>query len=153
MKPAHTDPAARTAVAGQPSSRRFVPGLLLCLMLTLNAHGQTPGATASAAAAVQTTTAYVIKFKVKPGSNAAFENAMGEMMAQVRAQEPGNLYCDLLRLPQDPQTYVVMERYQDAQATKAHGESAYIKKLGEALMSGLLDGPPELQELVFVRSK
>lgn len=153
MKPTHTNSAARPPAAGQPSSRRFVSAFLLCLMQTLNAHGQTPDATASAAAAVQSTTAYVIKFKVKPGSNTAFENAMGAMMAQVRAQEPGNLYCDLLRLPQDPQTYVVMERYQDAQATKAHGESAYIKKLGEALMSGLLDAPPELQELVFVRSK
>jgi hypothetical protein len=35
----------------------------------------------------------------------------------------------------------------------AHSESEYIEKLGAALQIGLLDGPPELQELVFIRSK
>jgi hypothetical protein len=41
----------------------------------------------------------------------------------------------------------------DFEASSAHGKSEYIKKLGAALKNGLLDGLPELQELVFVRSK
>ena len=138
---------------GGMTLRTRISGLLLGLVLTINAYGQPPSAPASGAVAVPAATAYFIKFKAKPGKNAAFEQAISEMMAEVRAKEPGNVYCDLLHLAQDPQTYVIIERYKDVEASKAHAESEYIKKLGAALKSGLLDGPPELQELVFIRSK
>ncbi len=128
-------------------------GLLLGLALAVNACAQSPGAHASAATDGPGTTAYVIKFKVKPGKNADFEKAIGEMMAGVREKEPGNVYCDLLHLSQDPQAYVIVERYKDAGSSKEHGDSEYIKKLGAALKNGLLDAPPELQELVYIRSK
>ena len=133
--------------------RTRISGLLLGLVLTINAHGQPPSAPASGAVAGPVATAYYIKFKVKMGKNADFEKAISEMMVGVREKEPGNVYCDLLHLPQDPQTYVIIERYKDVEASRAHVESEYIKQLGAALKSGLLDGPPEPQELVFVRSK
>jgi quinol monooxygenase YgiN len=133
--------------------RTHMSGLLLGLVLTINAYGQPPSAPASGAVAGPVATAYYIKFKVTPGKNADFEKAISEMMLGVRQKEPGNVYCDLLHLPQDPQTYVIIERYKDVEASRAHVESEYIKKLGAALKSGLLDGPPEAQELVFVRSK
>ena len=133
--------------------RTHISGLLLGLALTINAYGQPPSAPASGAVAGAVPTAYYIKFKVAPGKNADFEKAISEMLLGVRQKEPGNVYCDLLHLPQDPQTYVIIERYKDVEASKAHVESEYIKKLGAALKSGLLDGPPEAQELVFVRSK
>jgi quinol monooxygenase YgiN len=98
-------------------------------------------------------TGYYIKFKVKPGMNADFEKAISEMMVGVREKEPGNLYCDLFHFPQDLQTYVIIERYKNVAASKAHGESDFIKKLGEALQNNLLDGPPEPQALAFIRSK
>ena len=138
---------------GGMTMRTRIPGLLLGLVLAINAYGQPPSAPASGAVAGPAATAYYIKFKVAPGKNAAFEKAISEMMVGVREKEPGNVYCDLLHLPQDPQTYVIIERYKDVEASKAHGESEYIKKLGAALQNGLLDGPPELQELVFIRSK
>lgn len=128
-------------------------GFLLGLILTFSAHGQPPSAPAAVAPAGPAPTAYFIKFKVKPGKNADFERAITEMMVGVREKESGNVYCDLLHLAQDPQTYVVMERYRDAAASKAHVESEHIKKLGDALKSGLLDAPPEPQELVFIRGK
>jgi len=146
---------------GQPSGttkagmamRARISGLLLGLFLTVNAHGQSQRAPAASAVAAPIETGYYIKFKVKPGKNADFENAIKEMMVGVREKEPGNLYCDLFHLPQDSQTYAIIERYRDVQASKAHGESEYIKKLGAALADNLLEGPPELQALVFVRSK
>ena len=141
------------AAKGGMTMRTRISGLLLGLVLTINAYGQPPSAPASGAVAGAAATAYYIKFKVKPGKNADFEQAISEMMVGVREKEPGNVYCDLLYLPQDPQTYVIIERYKDFEASSAHGESEYIKKLGAALKSGLLDGPPEAQELVFVRSK
>ena len=75
------------------------------------------------------------------------------MLAGVREKEPGNVYCELLHLPQDPQTYVIIERYKDVESVKAHSESVYIKKLGATLNGGLLEGAPEVQDLVFIRSK
>jgi quinol monooxygenase YgiN len=122
-------------------------------MLTINVYEQARSAPISGPVAAPAATAYFIKFKVKSGQNAAFEKAIGEMMVAVREKESGNVYCDLLHFPQDPQTYVIMERYTDVEASRAHGESEYIKKLGAALSNGLLEGPPERQELVFIRSK
>lgn len=133
--------------------RTRTSGLLLGLLLTINAHGQPPSAPASSAVPGPAVTAYFIKFKVKPGKNAAFEKAVSDMMAGVRQREPGNIYCDLLHLPQDTQTYVIIERYKDVAASRAHAESEYMKKLRAALNDGLLEGPPEPQELVFIRSK
>lgn len=138
---------------GGMATRTRISSLLLGLLLTISAHGRSPSAPASGAAPVPTETAYYIKFKVKLGKNADFEKAIGEMMVGVREKEPGNLYCDLFHFPQDLQTYVIIERYKDVEASKAHAESEYIKTLGAALKNDLLDGPPELQALVFIRSK
>jgi quinol monooxygenase YgiN len=133
--------------------RTRISGLLLSLVLTINANGQPPSAPASGAVPGPAVTAYFIKFKVKPGKNAEFEKAISDMMVGVRQREPGNVYCDLLHLPQDLQTYVIIERYKDVAASKAHADSEYVKKLGAALQNGLLEGPPERQDLVFIRSK
>lgn len=98
--------------------------------------------------------AFFIKFKVKPGKNAEFEKAMEDMLAEVRKNEPRNAYCDLLRFAENSQTYSVMERFMEAEAVKTHAESSYIKKLGEIFQTGdLLEGAPEVQELVHIRSK
>jgi quinol monooxygenase YgiN len=145
-------PTSDTTKGGM-AMRTRISGLLLGLVLTIDAHGQPPSAPPSGAVAGPVATAYYIKFKVKTGKNADFEKAISEMMVGVREKEPGNVYCDLLHLPQDPQTYVIIERYKDVEASRAHVESEYIKKLGAALKNDLLDGPPEPQELVFVRSK
>jgi len=135
------------------SMRTRTSGLLLVLVLTMSAYGQPPSVPGAGASAGPAATAYVIKFKVKPGKNADFERAIGEMMTGVREKERGNVYCELLHLAQDPQTYVIMERYRDAASSKAHVESEHIRKLGDALKNDVLDGPPERQELVFIRSK
>jgi len=137
------------------TTRTRISGLLLGLVVTINAYGQPPSAPASGASAgpSPTANAFVIRFKVKPGKNADFEKAVGEMMVGVRKKEPANIYCDLLHLAQDPQRYVIIERYKTVEASKAHVDSEYVKKLGDALSDDLLDGPPELQDLVFMHSK
>jgi quinol monooxygenase YgiN len=123
------------------------------------AHAQTPAtntatpapASAPAKDAGPAPTAFVVKIKVKPGQNAAFEKIFRETQAGVRANEPGNLYYDLYR-DQDPQTYVVLEHYTDAAAIDAHGKSAHVQKLVAALKD-MLDGRPEAQRLVLVSAK
>jgi quinol monooxygenase YgiN len=138
---------------GGVTMRTRTSGLLLGLVLTISAYGQPPSAPGAGTSAGPAAPAYVIKFKVKPGKNADFERAIGEMMVGVREKEPGNVYCDLLHLAQDPQTYVIMERYRDAASSKAHVESEYMRKFADVLKNDLLDGRPEPQELVFIRSK
>ena len=149
----NTDRELAGTSKGEMAMRTLISGLLLGLLLTINAYGQPPSTPTVGAVAMPAATVYFIKFKVMPGKNAEFEKAVSEMMVGVREKEPGNVYCDLVHLAQDPQTYAIIERYKDAKASKAHVESEHIKRLGDALKKGLLDGPPERQELVFIRSK
>jgi quinol monooxygenase YgiN len=100
----------------------------------------------------QMPTTFVVKFKVKPGMNAAFEKAFIEMQAGVRAHEPGNVYYDFFVMDQDPQVYVIVERYRDAAALSAHGQSEHGKKLF-ATLRDLTDDPPDVQRLVLISAK
>ncbi len=97
-------------------------------------------------------TALFVKFRVKPGQNAAFEAAFRKMQRAIREQEPGNLYYDLFVTPEDPQLYVIMERYQDAAAVTAHNQTDHIKKV-LAEIRDLMAAPLEPQRLIFVSSK
>jgi quinol monooxygenase YgiN len=130
----------------------------LALLSTAAAYAQSPTAPAAASAASAAAdskalpSAFVVKFKVKPGKNAAFEQAFAEMQKSVASAEPGNLYYDLYRIDQDPQTYVILEHYKDQAAVQAHGKSPHARKLIAAL-GDLLDGAPDAQRLVLVSSK
>jgi len=146
----HTDKLGSERTRGW-ATRTGVTGLFLGALLTISVHGQTPSAPPAPPAAQ---TGYFIKLKVKAGKNAEFEKAISEMMVGVRTKEPRNVYCDLFHIPDDLQTYVILERYKDVESSKAHGDSAYLKKLGETLKNDdLLDGPPDVEPLVYIRSK
>lgn len=137
--------------------RSFGMPLALCLVLSASAwlsgaHAQAPAQSPSATAGRSgpAPTAFVVKFKVKPGENAAFEKMFRDVEASVAEHEPGNVEYDLYRMAQDPQTYVVVEHYKDAAAVRAHGQSA--RKLF-ANMGALTEGRPDAMQLVFVSSK
>lgn len=134
--------------------RTSIAGLILGLLLTMGAYGQPPGQHAHRAMMMKgpAPTAFVVKFKVKPGKNAEFERAFAQMMVGVRTKEPGNLEYELFHLAQDPQTYVIFEHYKDPAAVAAHGRSEHGKKLIAALKD-LTEGRPQADALVFVRSK
>jgi quinol monooxygenase YgiN len=95
-------------------------------------------------------TALVVTFKVKAGMNAKFEQAFATMQAAMRKDEPGALYYDLYR-PQDgdAQTYVMLERYADEAAFKAHRETPHMANVLKALGDSM-DGRPEAQLLELV---
>jgi autoinducer 2-degrading protein len=125
-------------------------GLFLGLLLTVTAYGQPPSSPGGDNAPAFT--AMVVQFKVKAGKNAEFEKAFADMMVGVRKNEPGNISYELLHDAQDAQTYVIFEHYKDADAVAAHGKSDHAKKLIAALQD-LVEGRPQAQRLVFVRSK
>ena len=115
-------------------------GLTCCVV-----HGQTLSTATSP-------TGLFVKFRVKPGKNAAFEVAFRQMQNSMREKEPGNLYYDLFVTPEDPQLYVILERYRDAAAVTQHNQTDHIKKV-LAELRDLLDGPIEPQRLIFVSAK
>ena len=86
------------------------------------------------------------RLKVAAGKEKAFEAAMLELAAQVRANEPGN---QLYTLVKDAEGYAVMELYDDDEAVRAHGASAHFKAAGEKLAE-LLAGRPELQRFEVI---
>lgn len=84
----------------------------------------------------------VATIKIKEGTNAAFEAVANELMAAVRANEPGNKVYQFCKSKSDPTTYVVMEIYADQAALEAHGKSDHFRTIGPKMgpsMAGRAD--------------
>ena len=123
--------------------------LMVAAVLAQAPPAGAPGRPRAASRFPPNATTFVVRFKVKPGQNAAFERVFRDMEIKVGQNEPGNLSYDLYRTEQ-PQTYVIVERYKDPAAVAAHGRDA------AGLMTqlrDLLDGPPSFQALTLVSSK
>jgi quinol monooxygenase YgiN len=88
----------------------------------------------------------VATLKIQEGKNAEFEAAFKEAMAAVRANEPGNLFYELVKSRTDPTSYKVLEGYKDEAAIAAHRESAHYKALGPKL-GPVMAGRPEIELL------
>ncbi len=86
----------------------------------------------------------VATVKIKDGANAAFEAAVKELMAAVRANEPGNRLYQFCRSKTDPTTYVAMEIYADEAALEAHRSADHFRAIG-AKMGPSMAGRPEVQ--------
>jgi quinol monooxygenase YgiN len=88
----------------------------------------------------------VATIKIKPGTNEAFEAVAKELMAAVRASEPGNKVYQFCKSRTDATTYVVLEIYTDEAAIEAHGKSEHFRTIG-AKMGPSMAGRPEVQYL------
>ena len=86
----------------------------------------------------------VATIKIQPGKNAEFEAVAKEMMAAVRANEPGNKYYNFCKSKTEETTYVVMEMYTDQAALETHGKSDHFRTIGPK-MGPCLAGRPEVQ--------
>ena len=74
----------------------------------------------------------VATLRIKPGMEKEFEAVAKELVAKVRASEPG---CVLYALHhgEQPHIYVFMERYTDQAAVDAHRATDYFKALGRRM--------------------
>lgn len=88
----------------------------------------------------------VATIKIKPGMNEAFEAVATELMAAVRANEPGNKVYQFCKSKTAPETYVVLEIYADQAAVEAHGKSEHFRTIG-AKMGPCMAGRPDVQYL------
>ncbi len=98
------------------------------------------------------TNTMVVKFKAKPGKSEEMKAFWLEMQKEVAKSEPGNVQYDLLVMAGDPDVYVIIERYKDAAAVAAHGQSEKAKAMF-AKLGALIDGAPQADYLQLISSK
>ena len=79
---------------------------------------------------------YVVsaKWRAKPGCEERLEALCHEMTEPSRA-EPGNLFYQAHRAPEDPQLFYLYEQYVDEAGYEAHMDSEHFTRLvkGEAI--------------------
>lgn len=90
---------------------------------------------------------FVVHLRVRPGKAAAFEAVLAEVVRLTRAHEPGVEYYDFAASADEPECYVVIEVYRDAQAHAAHMAQPWITR-SLAAMADLLDGPPQIRRYI-----
>ena len=88
----------------------------------------------------------VATLRVQDGKGEEFEGVFRDLMAQVKANEPGCLAYQLTKSRTEPNTYKVLELYANEDALKAHGQSDYFKAAGPK-MAPCLAGRPEIEYL------
>ena len=83
----------------------------------------------------------VAKLKIAEGKEAEFEAVATDLMAQVKANEPGCLTYQLYKSKKDANTYIFMEQYSSQEALVAHGQTDYFKAAG-AKLAPCMGGAP-----------
>ena len=74
----------------------------------------------------------IVDIKVKPGSEEAFLAATLEN-ARASNREPGIARFEVLRNPEDPRRFRLIEAYRDAEAPARHKESAHYLRWKETV--------------------
>jgi quinol monooxygenase YgiN len=87
----------------------------------------------------------IVKIKVKPGQEAAFEAVIQRLITASNANEPGILFYQGFRTA-TPGEYYMLESFKDLEALKAHTASAHFQANRPAL-TDCFDGAPELVRL------
>ncbi len=88
----------------------------------------------------------IATLKTKDGQGEALEAVFAELSEKVRANEAGNRLYQLTKSRTEPNTYKVLELYDDQDALTAHGKTDYFRALG-AKMGPSLDGRPQIELL------
>lgn len=91
----------------------------------------------------------VVTLKVQDGKQTEFETAIGDLIAKVRANEPGCLTYTLTKSKVDPTEYVMIEHYATQEAREAHGKTDYFRAAGPKI-GACLAGRPQLVELDLI---
>ena len=92
----------------------------------------------------------VATLPIKPEKTAAFEAMFKSLAAQVKAGEKGCERYELCRSVDDPNTYVVVERYSDQEAIGLHSKTPYfLEFMGK--MGEFVSGAPQIDLLTPAR--
>lgn len=86
----------------------------------------------------------VAKLTIADGKEAEFEAVATDLMAKVKANEPGTLTYQLYKSKKEPNVYIFMEQYASQEALEAHGKTEYFAAAGPKL-GPCLAGAPDIQ--------
>jgi quinol monooxygenase YgiN len=90
---------------------------------------------------------FIANLRVPPRNVEAFEALMTHVVAMTREHEPGVVYYDYARSVDEPDTYLVVEVYRDAEVQAAHMTTRWVT---ESLpkSAALIDGRPRIRQYV-----
>lgn len=86
----------------------------------------------------------VATLKIQDGKQDEFEAVAKDLMAKVKANEPGCMTYQLYKEKGSDDTYIFMEQYASADDLKAHGQTEYFKAAG-APLGACLAGAPDVK--------
>ncbi|NBC20229.1 MAG: antibiotic biosynthesis monooxygenase [Alphaproteobacteria bacterium] len=86
----------------------------------------------------------VARLSIQDGKQGEFEQVARDLMAKVKANEPGCLTYQLYKQKGSDTDYIFMEQYASQDALDAHGQSDYFKAAGPQL-GACLAGAPDIQ--------
>ncbi|MDB5451360.1 MAG: hypothetical protein JWQ46_24 [Phenylobacterium sp.] len=88
----------------------------------------------------------IATLRIQEGKGSEFETFFTELAQQVRANEAGNVAYQLTKSRTEPNTYKVLELYQDQDALSHHGGTDHFKAAGPKF-AAVLGGRPEIEYL------
>ena len=90
---------------------------------------------------------FIAHLRIKPENAQSFETPMSRVAAMTHEQEPGVVYYEFARSADEPDTYVVIEVYRDAQVHVGHVASSWVR---ESLpkSAALIEGRPYIRQYV-----
>lgn len=83
----------------------------------------------------------VATLKVKEGMNEPFEALLKDLAQKSETLEPGCLQYKPMRHLKDPQTYILLEQYEDKAAMDAHMASDHFREAGPKMGEFLAEKP------------
>ena len=84
------------------------------------------------------------KLSIQDGKQAEFEQVARDLMAKVKANEPGCTLYQLYKVKGSDTDYVFMETYASGDALKAHSQTDYFKAAQPSL-GACLAGAPSIE--------
>lgn len=89
----------------------------------------------------------ICHLRVAPANASAFETLMAHVAGMTRAHEPGVVHYDFARSADEPDTYVVVEVYRDAEAHAAHMAQPWVTD-SLSKSAALIEGRPHIRQYV-----
>jgi quinol monooxygenase YgiN len=90
---------------------------------------------------------FITHINVRPKDGDAFEALLTQVRDMTRQHEPGVLYYDFGKSVDEPDTYVVIEVYRDADAHAAHMKADWVAE-SIPQSRGLVDGKFNIKQYV-----
>lgn len=90
---------------------------------------------------------FIAHLKVKSENVSAFEALMSYVVEMTHKHEPGVCCYEFAKAVGEPDTYVVVEMYRDAQAHAAHMDTDWVKQSLPKSMR-MIEGKPDIKQYV-----